>query len=121
MDLAEIHLDSGRVTVYKWGAAPSYLISGGCAEKIGTATPPPGLSVSDGRESMERLSLRRGEMLILVSDGVEVREALHRHGKIWELPPGEVAAKLLELGARESEDDATVAAVRLIPGAVSTS
>ena len=121
MDLAEIHLDSGRVTVYKWGAAPSYLISGGCAEKIGTATPPPGLSVSDGRESMERLSLRRGEMLILVSDGVEVREALRRHGKIWKLPPGEVAAKLLELGARESEDDATVAAVRLVPGAVSTS
>jgi stage II sporulation protein E len=120
MDLAEIHLDSGRVTVYKWGAAPSYLISSGCAEKIGTATPPPGLSVSDGRESMERLSLRRGEMLILVSDGVEVDGALRRVRGLSALPPGELAAKLLEQGSQEREDDATVAAVRLRGGVLST-
>ena len=120
MDLAEIHLDSGRVTLYKWGAAPSYLLRGGGAEKIGTATPPPGLSVSEGRESVERLSLRRGEVLIMVSDGVDADGTLRRIGGICALPPGEVAAKLLELGARETEDDATVAAVRLSPGAVST-
>jgi hypothetical protein len=121
MDLAEIRLDSGRATVYKWGAAPSYLICGGMAEKIGTATPPPGLSISEGREMTERLSLRRGEMLILVSDGVEIGEALRRSGEILTLPPGEVAARLLEAGARDSQDDATVAVVRLEPGAVATS
>ena len=120
MDLAEIQLDSGRATVYKWGAAPSWLLSGGLAEKIGTATPPPGLSISEGRETTERLSLRRGEMLILLSDGAEVGEALRRGGEIWTLPPGEVAARLLEEGARASQDDATVVVVRLEPGAVST-
>jgi len=120
MDLAEIRLDSGRATVYKWGAAPSYRICGGFAEKIGTATAPPGLSVSEGRETAERLSLRRGEVLILVSDGVEVEEAQRRMRGIWELPPGELAAKLLEQGARDREDDATAAVVVLRPGAVST-
>ena len=120
VDLAEISLDSGRAAVYKWGAAPSWLIHAAGAEKIGTATPPPGLSVSEGRETVERLSLRRGEVLIMTSDGVEVDEVLRRVRGICTLPPGVLAAKLLEQGGRETEDDATVAAVRLVPGNLST-
>ena len=120
MDLAEIHLDSGRAAVYKWGAAPSYLLRGGMAEKIGTATPPPGLSITEGRETVERLSLRRGEVLIMTSDGVDGEDALRRERRISALPPGELAAKILEYGARSGEDDATVAALRLSPGALST-
>ena len=120
MDLAEIHLDTGRAVIYKWGAAPSYLIADGGAEKIGTAGPPPGLSVKDTRETVERLSLRRGEVLILVSDGVDGEAALRRMRRLDSMPPGELAAKILELGARNGEDDATVAAVRLFPGTTST-
>jgi len=120
VDLAEIHLDSGRVTVYKWGAAPSWLLRSGGAEKIGTATPPPGLSVTEGRETVERLSLRRGEVLILVSDGVGVEDALSRIRGFSALPPGELAARLLELGGENREDDATVAALRLRGGVLST-
>ena len=120
MDLAEIQLDTGRASVYKWGAAPSYLIRENEAEKIGTATPPPGLSVTDGRETVERLSLRRGEVLILLSDGVDGEAALRRLGGISAQPPGELAAKILEFGARGQEDDATVAAICLSPGALST-
>ena len=121
VDLAQIHLDSGRVTLYKWGAAPSWLLGEDGAEKIGTATPPPGLSVTEGRETVERLSLRQGQTLILVSDGVDPAGILDPGGEIRRLPPGELAAKLLERGARGREDDATVAAVALRPGAVSTS
>ena len=120
VDLTEIHLDSGRAAVYKWGAAPSYLIREGAAERIGTGGPPPGLSVRDARETVERLSLRRGEVLILVSDGVDGEAALRRVKRIDPLPPGELAAKILELGARDAEDDATVCAVRLFPGGSST-
>ena len=120
VDLAEIALDSGRAVLYKWGAAPSYLFCEVGAEKIGTATPPPGLSVSEGRETVERLSLRRGEVLIMTSDGVEVDGALRRMRGICTLPPGEIAAKLLEQGGREAEDDATVAAVHLTPADLST-
>ena len=35
VDLARIKLDTGRVTLYKWGAAPSYLLTESGAEKIG--------------------------------------------------------------------------------------
>lgn len=120
VDLAEIRLDNGRGAVYKWGAAPSYLLREGGAEKIGTAGPPPGLDVSKTRETVERLSLRRGEMLILLSDGVAGEDAMGRLGIGPGEPPGEVAAKLLELGTQEPCDDATAVVIRLYPTALST-
>ena len=120
MDLAELHLDSGTVMLYKWGAAPSFLLTDAGAEKIGTAGPPPGLSVTQGRETVDRLSLRRGEVLIMVSDGVEVGEPVRRMFCAPNRKPGEMAAAILERGAGEREDDATVAVVQLIPGAVAT-
>lgn len=120
MDLAELRLDTGRASLYKWGAAPSWLLREGTPEKIGTAGPPPGLSVTEGREMVERLSLSRGEVLILTSDGVDGEDALRHVSEASAQPPGELAAKLLELGSRELEDDATVALIRLAPGALST-
>lgn len=113
VDLAEIQLSSGRTTLYKWGAAPSYLVSAVGTEKIGTAGPPPGLSVADGRERVDRLSLRRGETLVLVSDGVGGEDALRCCAAAPGEPPGEVAARFLELGGGRGADDATVAAIRL--------
>ena len=113
IDLAELRLDTGKATLYKWGAAPSYLISKGAAIKIGTATPPPGLSVTDCRETVEQLSLRRGEMLIMLSDGAEGEESLRRCLEDTALPPGELAAKILSCSRAEDTDDATVAVVRL--------
>jgi len=120
LDLAEIRLDTGKASIYKWGAAPSYVISRGEPMKIGTATPPPGLSVTDGRETVERLSLRRGETLVLLSDGAGGEEALRR---AWERagdPPGELAARILEFSRTDGSDDATVAVVRLSHAPVST-
>ena len=115
MDLVELRLDNGRAAVYKWGAAPSLLLYEGLVEKIGTAGPPPGLSVTNGRESVERLSLCRGEVLVLLSDGVDgevVRRGIALHDQ---RPPEELAAEILERGTRETDDDATVAVVRLVP------
>ena len=121
VDLAEICLDSGWVTLYKWGAAPSWLLRSGGTEKIGTTMPPPGLSVTEGRETVERLSLRRGEVLIMVSDGLDGEDVLSRLGRLDVLPPERLAAKLTEHGAREMLDDATAVVVRLNPGAMATS
>ena len=112
LDLAEIRLDSGRVSLYKWGAAPSYLLGRKGTEKIGTATPPPGICVEQSRETVDRLSLCRGEVLILVSDGAEIGEILRR-GVIAPLPPGELAEWLLKECRGTGEDDATVAVLRL--------
>ena len=119
LDLAEIRLDSGRITLYKWGAAPSWVLRKKGAEKIGTATPPPGISVTEGRETVTRLSLGRGEVLILLSDGVEVGEILRRKGMAPDAPPGELAERLLELGCQNTSDDATAAVIRLHPVSLS--
>ncbi|MBO5952687.1 MAG: SpoIIE family protein phosphatase [Oscillospiraceae bacterium] len=113
VDLAELQLDSGKVLLYKWGAAPSFLLTKAGTEKIGTATPPPGLSVTDSRETVERLSLRQGQTLLLLSDGVGGEDALRCCFATPDEPLGELAARILEFGDPESADDATVAAIRL--------
>lgn len=120
VDLAELHLDTGKATLYKWGAAPSYLVARGEPIKIGTATPPPGLSVTEGRESVERLSLRRGETLVLLSDGAGGEEALRTSWERPSEPAGELAARILDASRQEGCDDATVAVVRLNAAPVST-
>ena len=115
IDLAELRLDTGKATLYKWGAAPSYLMSRGAAIKIGTAVPPPGLSVTDCRETVEQLSLRRGEMLILLSDGAGGEESVRRCLEGAALPPEELADRILACSRAVGADDATVAIVRLTP------
>ena len=120
VDLVELGLDTGKAVIYKWGAAPSYLISQGEPIKIGTATPPPGLSVTESRETVEKLSLRRGETLVLLSDGAGGEESLRR---CWERagePASELAARILESSQTDGADDATVAVVRLSHAPVST-
>lgn len=115
VDLAEIFLDTGHAILYKWGAAPSWLIRRGGAEKIGTATPPPGISVTEARETVEKLSLRRGEALVLLSDGVDGEGIPRRSDLTPDMPPGELAAKILEYGRGRQTDDATAAVIRLRP------
>jgi len=120
VDLAELCLDTGKAVLYKWGGAHSVLLRGSSSEKIGTASPPPGLDVTKARETVDRLSLRRGETLILMSDGVDA-EAVLRCGWIAPGEPlGEYAAKLLDICSGESGDDATVAAIRLHPTSLYT-
>ena len=114
VDLVELQLDTGKVLLYKWGAASSYLFTRTGAEKIGTAGPPPGLFVASARETVERLSLRRGETLVLCSDGVDGEEVLHCCLDPEE-PVGELSARVLKSGTLHSADDATVAVVRLVP------
>ena len=111
VDLVRLHLDTGRGTLYKWGAASSYLLKNGQLRKIGTASPPPGLNVQ-ARETVDRLSLSGGEVLILLSDGAGEDVLLRTE---WTAPvpsPGGLATALVERGAEEG-DDATVAVVQL--------
>ena len=111
VDLVQLRLDNGKAVLYKWGAASSYLLKNGQLRKIGTASPPPGLSVY-GRETVDRLSLGGGEVLILLSDGAGEDMLLRTQWTAPEPSPGEMAAAIVEHGAKEG-DDATVAVVRL--------
>ncbi len=115
VDLAELQLDTGKATLYKWGAPPSFLLSGTDTVKLGTATPPPGLSVADGRETAERLSLRRGQTLIMLSDGVGGEDAVRLAWGASGEPAGELADRILGACSEDRTDDATVAVVRLQP------
>ena len=110
VDLAEIALDTGRVTLYKWGAAPSYLVGSDGTMKLGTVSPPPGLSVTEGKEVRCSLSLRKGQMLLLASDGLPETQILES----CKAPtsPAALAEKLLKEAS--SEDDATVVTIQLI-------
>ena len=113
MDLAEFRLDTGKVSVYKWGAAPSWLLLPTGAEKVGTGGMPPGMSVTDARETVENFTMRRGEVLVLFSDGVDPAAALQEPVQLWKESPGALAARLLERGRGSAMDDATAAVIRL--------
>ena len=119
VDLVRVQLDTGLVRIFKWGAAPSFLLHRGRSEKIGTAGPPPGIGLGRSGEGQQRLSLNGGEVLIIASDGVDGEKILR-----CVIPPGaaagELAAHLLEVGAADSADDATVAVLRLHPLNLST-
>ena len=115
VDLAALSLDTGAGVVYNWGAAPSYLLRRDSAEKIGTAGPPPGIRGGDVRDQQIRLSLRRGETLLILSDGVD-GEGVRRLAVTRDAGPlGEMADRLLDAGAEDASDDATLALVRLRP------
>lgn len=118
VDLLQIQLDTGKAELYKWGAAPSYVLSRGQLRKIGTAGPPPGLSQRQ-RETVDRLSLSGGEVLILLSDGAGEEILLRSRWDSRQLSPGEMAASILE-GGSDGGDDATAVVVRLKPSGLST-
>ena len=113
VDLAELQLDTGRARIYKWGAAPSYLVTDLCVERLGLVGPPPGLSVTDYRESVEQVSLRRRELLVLVSDGLEEGAAMACCKALQGKAPQELANALLDSGQLGGVDDATLILIRL--------
>ncbi len=113
MDLAEADLLTGRVVIYKWGAAPSWLLNGTDAEKIGRESPPPGLSLEEDRETVESVTLQNGQALLMVSDGVDAPSALAAQKEGQDQPAGFLAAMILESGVSEVPDDATAVVLRL--------
>lgn len=115
MDVLELSLLSGQGTLYKWGAAPSYVKSGNVVKKIGSAAPPPGLCAGNtcGAEVL-RLNLWSGDLLVLVSDGVvsEETEVLIRdfEGENVKALATALVDRAEEIGG---EDDMTAAVIRV--------
>lgn len=119
VDLAEIQLETGKVQLYKWGAPASWLIRRISVERLGIPGPPPGLSVTQYRESVEQVTLRRGELLLLLSDGIEPEQAQACCRSLGADPKAgfsELARTLLGCAAGEKEDDATAVLIQLETG-----
>ncbi len=114
LDLLRLDLHTGLGTLYKWGAAPSYLRREGQVEKIGTATPPPGTDAAEGRcPGQYELSLREGETLVMVSDGAFGEETARRLAEITQGSVRDLASCLITLGQQNAADDRTAVVVRL--------
>ncbi len=113
VDLVMLSLSSGEGRLYKWGAAPSYLLRDGQVEKIGTASPPPGCGVGSAHAAEQYpLSLKEGETLFLVSDGAFGEETARRIAELRSGTVRDLAGCLIALG-ENGDDDRTVAVLRL--------
>lgn len=112
VDLAELRLDSGTVWMYKWGASPSWLLGHGRAERIGEPSVPPGMEIGASREQITRLALGHGQVLVMLSDGVEGERAA-----LWAQDIGGEPGILAQRIVAESsggEDDATAVVIRMV-------
>lgn len=119
VDLVQIALDTGKVTIYKWGAAPSYLVSGEGTRKLGAPSVPPGLSVTEAKEMTCSLTLHREQLLLLVSDGVAEEQVLRGCRENAQATPEGLARELLAAADRDNQDDATVVTIQLVPAKAS--
>ena len=118
-DVAEIDLYTGRARFYKAGAAPTYLVKNRRAGYIQSDSLPAGILEGVAFES-STLTLRDGDWLALVSDGVTATGADWVKSQLEAGLDGEPAqlAQSLAAAARERqlpgrEDDVTVLAARL--------
>ncbi len=119
VDLMCVDLFSGETCFYKYGAAPSYVKSGGKIRRIESETLAPGLCPGDGAPpEVVRLRLRPGSTALIASDGVLaepgdawLRELLKsEQGDMKGLARSALRAAEEQYGAA---DDMTVIAVRL--------
>ena len=120
VDLASVDLFTGRVSFYKAGAAPSFLVRDGKCGYVESTSLPVGILSQVGFEK-SGITLREGDLLVMVSDGVTDL------GVEWVLPelqgkkdasPGEICRHLLECALQRRKqghtDDITVVAARLV-------
>ena len=114
IDLLQVSLVTAEGFLHKWGAAPSFLKFGRLVQRLGSPQPPPGLGV--GRSygpACIRVSLQRGEALVLTSDGVDAAMAERYLQGCAELNVRELAAGVVGSSDDAMPDDRTAAVLRL--------
>ena len=114
MDLMSVNLFSGEACVYKYGAAPSYVRSGGRVHTVRGESPAAG--TDDVGPDCTRLHLSSGSAAVILSDGAARAENVG--DKLLSCTPGklrELAGNILtEAAARGGwEDDMTVLTLSL--------
>lgn len=115
VDLLWLDLVRGEGELLKWGGAPAYLRENEAhIKKMGAAALPPGVGVG-GEHAPERypVSLKSGELLILLSDGAGSEETESVLSGYTGNSPRELAALLL--AGAPAEDDMTAVVLSLRP------
>lgn len=115
VDLVDVNLESGDAELLKWGGPPSYLRrKDQSVQKMGAAALPPGVGVGETHAPERyKLSLRDGEMLILLSDGAGGEETEGIIAGYSGESPRELAALLI--AEASASDDMTAVALSLRP------
>lgn len=116
LDLACVSLVTGDGMLYRWGGGAGYLKTADELIKLGTATLPPGLGVGGTHQAQQiRLSLGRGEVLILTSDGVDGEDAQRLIRAANGLRAKDLADGIIRSKISEGEDDRSAAVLMLHP------
>ena len=120
VDLLMLDLSSGTGELFKWGAAPSYLVTRKSVKKIGTATPPPGME-SESHPDRLWLSLQKGEKLVLVSDGSYGPATELCLASMTDADPQKIASEVVAQHAADGEDDMSAVVLCLRPDETASS
>ena len=120
VDLMCIDLFTGEASFYKYGAAPSYVRSGGVIRKIRSSSYAAGLSYEAGRSpDVMRMRLKPGSVAVIASDGIVsdgkdlwLRELLEENdGEDMKILAGKVVKKAVQEYGRN--DDMTALAIKV--------
>lgn len=108
VDMLEFDPVSGSACLYKCGAAPSWLCRAGTVHRVAPGGLPAGLGLEP--PSLQRMLLRAGDCVVLLSDGVSDGEEDEWLARCLRLPaeqPAELCRRILQ-AAPASRDDMTV-------------
>lgn len=118
VDLLEVDLFTGEGTLYKLGAAPTYVRQGDSIRRLAGTSLPAGLA--EGREeAVDKFALRLapGDHVLMVSDGIcgtgEDGWLMERLRDFKGDSPRQLAAQLITQSPREATDDRMALVVRL--------
>ena len=122
LDVAKICTDTAAVTLYKYGAGPTFVRHGGQITLCQAATNPIGI-LPNAEPYTTVLKLERGDMLFLLTDGLDdalfpyVRQKLRQGGDLQTLAHT-VCAKAQRESKGAPRDDVTVLAAAITGAAV---
>lgn len=118
VDLLQVDLFTGEGSIYKLGAAPTYIRHGEVVRKITGTALPAGLRAGDGgRPDCTRVRLEPGDCVLMVSDGVsgtgEDGWMRQRLGEFRGDSPKELARSLITDSPEGATDDRTALVVKI--------
>ncbi|MEG2988239.1 MAG: SpoIIE family protein phosphatase [Oscillospiraceae bacterium] len=120
VDLLQINLFRGEGTIFKYGAAPSYLLCGGKVTRLVGGALPAGLLTGDAADP-DKLSfpVSAGDCVVLLSDGVYTEEDLWLRQLLTREPPSDpkaLAEALVQRVEPEADHDDKTALVVFLQG-----
>lgn len=118
VDLLGVDLFTGESTLYKLGAAPTYVRQGEQIRRLSGTSLPAGLAEGENRAADEfSLHLAAGDWVVMVSDGIcatgEDLWILEELSQFDRGSPKELACKLLERSGGDATDDRTALVIRV--------